>query len=332
MENYVKLKTIDTHTKTFDTHSCIYEDHLYHCVARKILIYNLIIDELIYTETKFENDPEFKVIEAIFVLDDTIYLSLFRWNLGHNQVIAYRSKHGKYITLDHPRNIMCYSIPTDEKTLYFGYTNGYAHGRIGKFDGSEFTEMFVVPNTRIRDVHYYKNMIIVIAYNIIKIFNIHGDIISLFETEFHYASIILRNGLLYGFQLGMSEFIIINLNQHTSKNISMEYRCRSVFVSNNKLYIIGYNDTYQMIFRIDEEDIFKIRNIETTRNKSILTCQDKVYFINNTGIDVYGEYFHRHYFSLPTSQKSKIKKWKSISPIANIHKDISLLFTRELLK
>ena len=328
MEEFILIETIGEYKNKCLSVSCIHKDHLYINIDDRINIYNLITNKLIYTEEhlKEEECPNLYVITSMCIFNDMVYISS---GCDWGMTTIYNSNGYTGININHDSYVNCTTASEDK--MYIGLANGQLYRCDFEYNIEKFNICINRHLYGIETIIFHNDIIIISISDAIIVYNhIYGFIKKILDSK-RYKKLIIHNNLLYVFQDDEFDFDIINLNDYTSKNIHIGYGHISAFIYNDKLYVIAYFGCYQTLFHIDGEKIYKMQLIES-KYSLITIWQNKIYFVCNNGIDIYSEYFPRHFNSLPISQKSKILNFQSISKRANIHKDISLLFIRELLK
>jgi|SRR5690242_1198371 len=334
MSDFVLLESIEDYFSRVVEHSLVHQDHLFTYDINCIKIYNLKTNKRIYYEINGVCHNVY-YINGICAIGDFVYVA----SAFDESVVTVYSKDG-YTGNKLPGNVFEYVIcsATDGESLYVGHSNGSIipfninNGLYsGPFNVSRME--FDVVNSMI----CYKEFIIISTCDCIQLRNKQFDLINEMKVDYIYnTKMSIIGNLLYIFHVDSCEFVVKNLDSFISgtrreyKKIKLPAAYEGHIIYNNLIYILLGNG---IIVRIDGNQIkqeMKTHNYEW--RVRINVWNDRIYILHKHGIDIYGEYFPRHSKSLPKSQKFKIKNFHFVSPVANIHKDISLLFTRALLK
>lgn len=101
-----------------------------------------------------------------------------------------------------------------------------------------------------------------------------------------------------------------------------------VLTHNDLLYSISNDQTIRIWNK--QNECIRIINIDKLYSYGyIIYNNNNIYYRTSDNISVIGEYFPNHYDNLPEHQKQKIQNWHQLK--SPIHKDIKLIFERELL-
>lgn len=185
-------------------------------------------------------------------------------------------------------------------------------------------------NTNIPSMIVFNDLIYVVVNksNLIvydKQFNCVNKLIQ-FESSIY--CVVVYDNLLYTGEYGQgiktwdSKCLLVNQLTLGTSIFDMKVHNDLLYASSPKsVYIL--NSKQQIIY------CFK----DTNTYEKMFVYKDALYCVNRIdfSLDVFSEYYPHHYINLPKEQKDKIKNWRKIFKPAQIHKDISLLFQRELL-
>lgn len=199
----------------------------------------------------------------------------------------------------------------------------------------------------------------------------YSNSVYVIDKNLCVTNVILTNKYVHRIASGVDTYLMIDrkiykLNKKTNNLENLNINAdQDIIIYNNYLYLVDDFILYKMIdgisvelinfhyfnlymrvyqeylylvtsvcvYIIDKNDniINKIGHFTYSLSSKITFENEKIFVINNDKICVYSEYFPQMEQDLPKRQKEKIKEWKFMKK-SIIHKDIHLLFVRELLK
>ena len=328
MDNFVLLDQIN-HITTHDT-SCIHDGYLYLYFYGVLVVYDLRTNKKKYDH--MYNDTFNISYTTICAFNDLIYIAI---GTNNCTILIYNSD-GFVKLYEQSSHYSVRCMVVHNNVLYLG-TN---QGTVIRMD-KDYNQVIKCTTTNTIDkiIFYEEQLIAQAAWSVIVLkppyTQEYESRVNLFRVHGYKNDLMIFGGLLYVFAIDAWYFNIIDIHKDINKQMHID-RYQSSFIRDDVLYIYTDHKLRGRIYCITKSEPYTLKRIKGNHTSNgrctIMQWNDKIYSVYNNQVNIYGEYWPRHFNQLPDVQKSKIANWKRVSKNSNIQKDLSLLFTRELLK